>query len=304
MASRPLSSFKIWVYQSMERTAFFSKPKRSTSQPWISKGSRHCLHIGLKECRVDGNRSHEGLGPRLDSLRIGFPEGRLQTIQNGIIIVCNATTIRCRAETRIAERERLLREFVMEQTWHVCKAIGALAGPVVLPQSSWIITSVNDGQRPGEVPRTGFRPMEECDRSTPNIGRTCDERITHRSSSHVVGWSSRRIDEAGVAIHDSQTAQALEALPKRGPLPKSWNLVSAKTAAWNSLAKCAISMLISTDFWSRLVLSDAMPNLMKRGVWLNLSTKPGACSTRGLETGTNQMTATSAALLNRDNWGD
>ena len=67
------------------------------------------------------------------------PEGRLQTIQNGIIdrLQRNDDSIAA-LQTRIqAERERLLREFyVMEQTMaRLQRQSNALAGLVVLPQS-------------------------------------------------------------------------------------------------------------------------------------------------------------------------
>ena len=84
----------------------------------------------------------EGLGPRLDSLLEGWlsPEGRLQTIQDGITdrLQRNDDSIAA-LQTRIqAERERLLREFyVMEQTLaRLQSQSNALAGLVVLPQSS------------------------------------------------------------------------------------------------------------------------------------------------------------------------
>ena len=84
----------------------------------------------------------EGLGPRLDSLLEGWlsPEGRLQTIQDGITdrLKRNDDSIAA-LQTRIqAERERLLREFyVMEQTLaRLQSQSNALAGLVVLPQGS------------------------------------------------------------------------------------------------------------------------------------------------------------------------
>ena len=82
----------------------------------------------------------EGLGPRLDALLENWlsPEGRLQTIQDGITdrLQRNDDSIAA-LQTRIqAERERLLREFyVMEQTLaRLQSQSNALAGLVVLPQ--------------------------------------------------------------------------------------------------------------------------------------------------------------------------
>ena len=84
----------------------------------------------------------EGLGPRLDTLLESWlaPEGRLQTIQDGITdrLQRNDDSIAA-LQTRIqAERERLLREFyVMEQTLaRLQSQSNALAGLVLLPQSS------------------------------------------------------------------------------------------------------------------------------------------------------------------------
>ncbi|MDP7401605.1 MAG: flagellar filament capping protein FliD, partial [Phycisphaerales bacterium] len=96
-----------------------------------------------ENAELDGeSEAIEGLGPRLDSLLENWlsPEGRLQTIQNGIIdrLQRNDDSIAA-LQTRIqAERERLLREFyVMEQTLaRLQSQSNALAGLVVLPQSS------------------------------------------------------------------------------------------------------------------------------------------------------------------------
>ena len=96
-----------------------------------------------ENAELDGeSEAIEGLGPRLDSLLENWlsPEGRLQTIQNGIIdrLQRNDGSIAA-LQTRIqAERERLLREFyVMEQTLaRLQSQSNALAGLVVLPQSS------------------------------------------------------------------------------------------------------------------------------------------------------------------------
>ena len=96
-----------------------------------------------ENAELDGeSEAIEGLGPRLDKLLENWlsPEGRLQTIQNGIIdrLQRNDDSIAA-LQTRIqAERERLLREFyVMEQTLaRLQSQSNALAGLVVLPQSS------------------------------------------------------------------------------------------------------------------------------------------------------------------------
>ncbi|MEC8770780.1 MAG: flagellar filament capping protein FliD, partial [Planctomycetota bacterium] len=96
-----------------------------------------------ENAELDGeSEAIEGLGPRLDSLLENWlsPEGRLQTIQNGIIdrLQRNDDSIAA-LQTRIqAERERLLSEFyVMEQTLaRLQSQSNALAGLVVLPQSS------------------------------------------------------------------------------------------------------------------------------------------------------------------------
>ncbi len=96
-----------------------------------------------ENAELDGeSEAIEGLGPRLDSLLESWlsPEGRLQTIQDGIIdrLQRNDDSIAA-LQTRIqAERERLLREFyVMEQTLaRLQSQSNALAGLVVLPQSS------------------------------------------------------------------------------------------------------------------------------------------------------------------------
>ncbi len=84
----------------------------------------------------------EGIGPRLDELLENWlaPDGRLQTIQDGISdrLQRNDDSIAA-LQTRIqAERERLLREFyVMEQTLaRLQSQSNALAGLVILPQNA------------------------------------------------------------------------------------------------------------------------------------------------------------------------
>ena len=109
------------------------------------RGVEALLSATLDEENAELNGESEavqGLGPRLDSLLENWlsPEGRLQTIQDGIVdrLQRNDDSIAA-LQTRIqAERERLLREFyVMEQTLaRLQSQSNALAGLVLLPQSS------------------------------------------------------------------------------------------------------------------------------------------------------------------------
>ena len=84
----------------------------------------------------------EGIGPRLDELLENWlaPDGRLQTIQDGITdrLQRNDDSIAALQARIQAERERLLREFyVMEQTLaRLQSQSNALAGLVVLPQNT------------------------------------------------------------------------------------------------------------------------------------------------------------------------
>ena len=84
----------------------------------------------------------EGIGPRLDELLENWlaPDGRLQTIQDGITdrLQRNDDSIAALQARIQAERERLLREFyVMEQTLaRLQSQSSALAGLVVLPQNT------------------------------------------------------------------------------------------------------------------------------------------------------------------------
>ena len=189
----------------MERDGFLSKPKRSPKHwPWTGKASRHfslphwmkrmpSWMVYRKPLRASG------LG-WIRCLRIGFlPKVDYRPSKMASSIVCNATTIRlprCKLEFKPSENVCCVSSTSWSKLWHVCKASQTpwpdswcchrvhLDNHIRKRWATWF----REGSR-----WTGFRPMEECDQissATTLASGTCDERITHRSSSHVVGWSS------------------------------------------------------------------------------------------------------------------